>query len=502
MSAKEVLAIYDETINLPQGFQFYKKPQSNILLFPQGNKRPNSLCIEDVYFGDSGKGALIAKLNTMLENGNGLVSLRYNGGSNAGHETVINGIEVITHQLPMGVVKENAIGIVSRGMVVHPEDFVTEMDIVADQFGGELPGTLAIDENALVATDTMRVLEYVDNLRYDGGRGSTRSGISPTYSSFYSRHPLFMHDFMSDDWEKTFRQHYKDCQFEIAGSGLELKDIEVPSLQKDGKRIDIKVGSEGEFIDRLRVSRERLKKYVRSDIPDFLEEVWKNPKIPVTIEGAQGAGIDPWHGTYPDITASRTMSRFVGDATYSIILPEEIAIRLGAMKTTYLSSVGSRVLPTTEDKARTTWLQQAFGEKGKSTGRLRGVYEISIPFAQYFQRAAGFDYLAPTHTDASKEGVPIRVITHYTQRGIHGEDTGKEIGYLPFQRRLDQMIPHYVEFPGWDGDQVKNAKNPNELEHGAAMFLYFISKTIAPIALTTHGRDLEDFIPWIAGLAA
>lgn len=470
------------------------KDKTNIFGNPGKGKRPFSVSVEDVFFGDSGKGSIVAKLNEILMVGDSLVSIRFNGGANAGHETLINGKKIVTHQLPLALVKENTIAIMSRGMVIHTQDLVNEIEYLCAQFGGELPGQLIIDDQALLGLDTMRAKEFALNQKYTGGRGATGSGISPTYASFYERHPVQVCDLISSDWEIMFRQHYQDIRDEIRN--IDIKDIIVPSLNKQGKREFHKVGTENEFIDRLKESRDKLIKYVSFEVPEFLEEVWRNPKIPVTIEGAQGAGLDPWFGVYPDVTASRTMSRSIADSTYAIILPEEIALRIAVMKATYMSSVGQRVIPTTLDTDFQQKIREDNDEYGRTTGKPRGVYEIPIPMAQFFKRAAGFDFIAPTHLDSSKKNTPIKIVTHYTL----DSENGGEVGYKPNQNWLNRLVPHVLQFPGWDGEAISKAKTPDDLPYETQVFLAFLQKTIAPIALAAYGPDIDQYIPFVNGL--
>ncbi len=453
------------------------------------NKRPQSVSIEDAFFGDSGKGAVIAKLNCIYSKKYQVYSLRYNGGGNAGHEAEIDGKKVVTHHLPMAVMQERATAIMGRGMLIHPEDLLLEIDWTKKLFGN-LPGKLLIDENAILSLDTHRGLETVLNAFTTGGRGSTGRGIATGYASFYQRHALMVKDFMQENWKKTFSEHYELYENLVRGFGkdYELNNVDVTTLSPQKKR---KVGTQKEFLSRLEDARGKIKKYIASDIYSTLEKVWENPKIAVTIEGAQGAALDPFHGVYPDVTASRCLSRFINDSTYNIILPEDISLRLAVMKTTYLSSVGIRKLPTQFDPSRASWIQQAFDERGRSTGRLRDIYEVSIPIAAYIRRAAGYDGLVATHLDAAQEDMEIPVITHYTN------SDGNEKPYLPFQTTLNSLKPRIVKFKGWDGDIVKNAKSPKDLPEETKTYLEFIGKNIAPILFGTYGAGLSDYISWI-----
>lgn len=495
MNSKEVLAIYDAFNRSPDTWMCPSRLDVNPLTSVEPGVRPKSASIEDAFFGDSGKGSVVAKFNHKLarrEKEGKLYSLRWNGGANAGHESVFEGKRIVTHQLPMGVVQEGATAIITRGMVLHPEDLLTEINQIEQNLGGALPGTLVIDERTPLSLDTHRALEAALNTHTSGGRGSTGRGIAPGYASVYERIAVTVKDLMDEKWEETLRQHYRLYRMLTRGLDSELENALVASLSEGqtGKR---KVGSEAEFIDRLQESRRELRKYVSSNVFYLLEEAWKDKDFaPFTFEGAQGAGLDPYHGVYPDVTASRPMSGHISDATYGVVLPEEIALRLAVMKTTYVSSVGSRRLPSEEDEARRRWIQKTFDEKGRSTGRLRDIYEVSIPIACYLRRAAGYKFLAATHLDASQEERPIRVITHYTDK-----KTGEERPYFPYQDYLDQLQPHFVEFPGWNGEEVKKARFPEDLPPSARLYLSFLSRTIAPVALATTGPELGSYISWI-----
>ena len=493
MGSVEILKIYRSL--LASNSSYF--PQNLKVNFPKsqnGRTRPNSVSIEDAFFGDSGKGRVVAELNHLLGKKKKIYSLRYNGGANAGHECLMEGKVVNVHQLPMAIIQEGAVAIIGRGMVIHPNDLLTEVGQISEKFGGSLPGKLIIDERVLLSLDTHRALEATFNQYTTGGRGSTGRGIAAGYASFYERIVLTMKDLMADNWKEQLRQHYRLYQKLIKGFKGETGLEETPVAAMDNQKWERHtVGTEKEFLKRLSFSRGKLKKYVSAAVFYLLGQTWGDPKIPFTIEGAQGAGLDPYHGVYPDVTASRPMSRNINDSTYNVILPEEIFLKLAAMKTTYLSSVGQRRLPTVKDESYEKWVQKTFDERGRSTGRLRDIYPISLPIADYLKRAAGYQFLVATHLDASQKDKPIRVITHYTEK-----KTGKEAPYLPYQDYLDKLEAHLVEFPGWDGQAVKKAQSPKDLPRTTRLYLEFLNQTIAPVALGTGGPEVGSYLSWLA----
>jgi adenylosuccinate synthase len=485
MSSKDLQLLFNSLSKSDYSIQ----PSSTSLQTPGKDFRPNTVCVEDAFFGDSGKGSVTAKFNHLLNKDKKLLSIRFNGGANAGHETLMNGRLIVTHQVPTGIIHEGATVLMTRGMVIHPQDLLSELEEIKSLFGGDLPGKLIIDERTTLTLDTHRALEGALNSITTGGRGSTGRGIAAGYASHYERISITLKDLLSSDWEDKLRAHYQLYFSLISGfpGGLALSDMQVVTHTQ----ITRPVGAVDIFIQRLQETRSALRQYASSDAYHILESAWNDLTIPITLEGAQGPGLDPFHGVYPDVTASRPMSRNINDATYNIIDPDKIFYRVAVLKTTYMSSVGTRVLPTIVNDETEQWIQEAFDEKGRSTGRIRDIYPISIPIGTYHRKAAGYRFTVATHMDASKPDTNIEVITHYTDK-----KTGVEKPYLPFQDYLNTLEAHALTFDGWDADQVKKAKTFTDLPINARRFLGFLSQSIAPINMITYGPDLKDFIKW------
>src|SRR3989338_717107 len=65
-------------------------------------------------WGDEGKGKLTDILADKYD-----ICARYNGGSNAGHTIVKNGVKYATHLLPSGILTEKMESLIGNGVVVH-----------------------------------------------------------------------------------------------------------------------------------------------------------------------------------------------------------------------------------------------------------------------------------------------------------------------------------------------------------------------------------------------
>jgi adenylosuccinate synthase len=448
------------------------------------SSRPNSISVEDAFFGDSGKGSVVVKCIGMFKKAKLVYSLRFNGGANAGHETLYNGTVITTHQLPIGLIFENTTSIITRGAVIHPTDLVAEIERTANTLGG-IPGKLIIDERAPLCLDTHRAREIAMNHATTGGHGSTGRGIASAYESVYGRYAVTMKDLMAHNWKDILGSHYDLYAQFLKGFGASLAQTQVkPTLQKTTQA----VGSKQVFLQNLSAARNNLKQHTMP-IYDVLSKAWADSTRPFVLEGAQGPGLDPYHGVYPDVTASRPMTRNINDATYNIILPEEIRIRAAVMKTTYVSSVGTRVLPASINKKFEKRIQKDFDEKGRTTGRLRDIYYVSLPIATYLQRASGYNCLVASHLDASKGGEHINITTKYIDK-----KTGKKSVYFPYQDSLDNLTAKSKLFKGWDGEKIKTAKSFKDLPAPCKTLLKYYSTHISPIWMATYGADVDDYI--------
>lgn len=65
-------------------------------------------------WGDEGKGKLVDLLSDKYD-----VAARFNGGDNAGHTVVKNGIKYAFHLVPCGVLSEKTVNILGNGCVVN-----------------------------------------------------------------------------------------------------------------------------------------------------------------------------------------------------------------------------------------------------------------------------------------------------------------------------------------------------------------------------------------------
>ena len=93
-------------------------------------------------WGDEGKGKIVDWLSERAD-----VVVRYQGGHNAGHTLVIDGVSYKLALLPSGVVR-GKLSVIGNGVVVDPHHFVAEVEKLAGQGVKITPEILRIADNA------------------------------------------------------------------------------------------------------------------------------------------------------------------------------------------------------------------------------------------------------------------------------------------------------------------------------------------------------------------
>src|SRR5215212_1444314 len=93
-------------------------------------------------WGDEGKGKIVDWLSERAD-----IVVRFQGGHNAGHTLVIDGVSYKLSLLPSGVVRPGKLSIIGNGVVVDPWAFLAELDKLASQGVQVSPANLVLAEN-------------------------------------------------------------------------------------------------------------------------------------------------------------------------------------------------------------------------------------------------------------------------------------------------------------------------------------------------------------------
>jgi adenylosuccinate synthase len=201
--------------------------------------------------------------------------------------------------------------------------------------------------------------------------------------------------------------------------------------------------------------------------------------------------LDYRYGVYPDVSVSDTTFGGIFSATEGIIDPADIKMRAAVIKATYMSSVGTRILPTVMDDVQANKIREDAFEYGATTKRPRGIAYLDIPALKFFKIAGGINSHILTHMDVVYPDQPVQVCVSYTRNGITA-------GYRPDQTYLLGVRPVYEQFRPWDKKSIQSARKYQDIPDEAKLFLKAISRLLdTKIILITTGpqRDQSITIP-------
>jgi len=412
-------------------------------------------------WGDEGKGKIVDWLSNEAD-----IVVRFQGGHNAGHTLVINGVTYKLRLLPSGIVRKNKISIIGNGVVVDPWALLEEIN------EAKLKG-INIDEKNLILSESANLIlpfhSEMDQIREDvAGKddiGTTRRGIGPAYEDKVGRRSVRVMDLSSesnlDKRLQTALAHHNALR-----KGLGKKIIDKDKLKKD----------------LLKIAPEILK---------FSQPVWKkideykSKDKKILFEGAQGILLDVDHGTYPFVTSSNTVA--ASAATGTGCGPNTINYVLGITKA-YTTRVGKGPFPT-ELKDKTGEL---LGHRGKEfgtvTSRKRRCGWFDAVLVRQTIKVSGVNGIALTKLDVLDELDEIKVCVAY-------QLDGKKIDYLPAAAE-DQLkvMPVYKVFKGWKSSTNK-VREFDKLPENAKLYIREIEKFVeAKVSSISTSPEREDTI--------
>jgi adenylosuccinate synthase len=172
--------------------------------------------IVDLQAGDTGKGKVAHALASNYD-----VVMRYNGGANAGHTIYVNGVKIVTHQVPVGIF-HNIPSIIGLGCVVDIDKLIGEL-LMLKSHGFTAP--VYVDERCHVT-----MAKHIHEDATDTLIGTTKQGIGPTYRDKYSRKGVRIGemDFHWDNFQviDTY-QYFRDNSCRILCEGAQGFQIDV-----------------------------------------------------------------------------------------------------------------------------------------------------------------------------------------------------------------------------------------------------------------------------------
>src|SRR5580658_3199264 len=83
----------------------------------------SNVVIIGAQWGDEGKGKVVDLYSSQAD-----YIVRYQGGNNAGHTLVVNGVKTVLHLIPSGVLHPGKMCLIANGVVFDPYVFFQEID--------------------------------------------------------------------------------------------------------------------------------------------------------------------------------------------------------------------------------------------------------------------------------------------------------------------------------------------------------------------------------------
>ena len=412
-------------------------------------------------WGDEGKGKIVDWLSSEAD-----VVVRFQGGHNAGHTLVIDGVTYKLRLLPSGIVRKNKISIIGNGVVVDPWALLDEIKEI------KLKGVEVSQENLILSESANLILPFhkeMDEIREDAAGkakiGTTRRGIGPAYEDKVGRRSIRVMDLISeknlDHRLETVLIHHNAIR-----KGLGKKVFEKDKLKRDLLEIAPEI---------LRFSQPVWKK-----IDEFK---MKGKKI--LFEGAQGILLDVDHGTYPFVTSSNTVASSAATGTGCGL--NIINYVLGITKA-YTTRVGEGPFPTELKDDVGELLGSRGKEFGTVTSRKRRCGWFDGVLVRQTIKISGINGIALTKLDVLDELEEIKMCVGYKLKN-------KEIDYLP--AAVDEQLqvkPIYKVFKGWKSS-TKGIKEFDKLPENAKIYIKELEKFIeAKVSSISTSPERSDTI--------
>ena len=414
-------------------------------------------------WGDEGKGKIVDWLSEQAD-----VVVRFQGGHNAGHTLVIDGVTYKLSLLPSGVVRPNKLSVIGNGVVLDPRALIAEIERLKEQGVAVTRDNLRVAENATLILPLHQELDVArEKASGKGAIGTTGRGIGLAYEDKVGRRAIRLMDLadlqmLNGKIDRLLAHH------NALRRGLGMSEIVPRAVYDELAAIAPKV------------------------LP-FMDSVWllldekRREGRRILFEGAQGALLDIDHGTYPYVTSSNTVASQA--ATGSGLGPSAIGFVLGICKA-YTTRVGSGPFPTELPEGDP--IGDGIGRRGREfgtvTGRRRRCGWFDAVLVRQTVRTSGMHGIALTKLDILDALKEIKICVGYRL-------DGREIDYLPASEHAQARVePIYETAEGWHA-VTAGARSWAQLPADAIKYVRRIEELIGcPVALLSTSPEREDTI--------
>lgn len=419
-----------------------------------------NIVIIGAQWGDEGKGKIVDLMSEKAD-----VVVRFQGGNNAGHTLVVDGVTYKLSLLPSGIVR-GKMSVVGNGVVVDPWALRDEIGRVSALGTTVTPDILRISDQATLILPLHRELDQMSEAAAGKGKiGTTGRGIGPAYQDKVARRAIRVGDLaeketLSEKVENLLLFH------NALRKGWGQPEVDKADLMR---QLDEIAG----FILPFAVPAWKV-----------LSEQVQNGKT-LLFEGAQATMLDNDFGTYPFVTSSNTIA---GQAAVgSGVGMKDIGKVIGVVKA-YTTRVGSGPFPTElfdEDGDR---IREVGREFGTVTGRPRRCGWFDAVLVRQAIIVNGVQNLAVMKLDILDQFDEIKVCVGY-------EYNGQKLDYYPMQMNAQAGVkPVYETLPGWKSSTY-GVREYDKLPENAKKYIARLEELLGvKIGMISTSPEREDTI--------
>ncbi|WP_353132312.1 adenylosuccinate synthase [Limnohabitans sp.] len=447
---------------------------------PQGKTvaatKGRNVVVVGTQWGDEGKGKLV---DWLTETATGVV--RFQGGHNAGHTLVINGVKTALHLIPSGIMRPGVKCYIGNGVVLSAPKLLEEIAGL-EKAGVEVRSRLRISEACPLILPYHAAIDIArEAAKEKAGTakiGTTGRGIGPAYEDKIARRALRVQDLKHPERFATKLRENLELHNHVLTDILHATAVDFDAVYNEA----------------MAYAKEILP--MVADVSRELNEAHA-AGANLLFEGAQGTLLDVDHGTYPFVTSSNCVA---GNASAGAgVGPGMLHYILGITKA-YCTRVGGGPFPTELDweKEGTPGYHMATigAEKGTTTGRARRCGWFDAALLKRSAQVNGLTGLCITKLDVLDGLTELLLCIGY-------QLDGETIDILPMGAdEISRCTPIYETIPGWS-DTTVGVTDYNQLPKAAQHYLNRIAETTGvPIHMVSTSPDRDHTIllthPYIA----
>jgi adenylosuccinate synthase len=415
-------------------------------------------------WGDEAKGKIVDLLCDEHD-----VVVRYQGGANAGHTVVVDGLTYKLSLVPTGILRPGIDCVVGNGVVIHPPALLQEIERLAAQ-GIDARGRLHVSDRAHVILPYHLAEERLteESASVADRLGTTRRGIGPCYRDKVGRvHGVRIADLYHPG---PFRERLTRI--------IAYKNRLLAALLPEFEPLDARLVAD-EYLEHAA----RLRAFVE-DTTSWLHRALERGRR-LLFEGAQGSLLDVDHGSYPYVTSSNSSA--AGIAAGSGVPTRHIDRWIGVVKA-YSTRVGGGPFPTEQDNETGERIRRVGREYGTVTGRPRRCGWLDAVAVRHAARVSGSTELAIMLLDVLSGIDQLKIALAY-------ECDGKRITELPSALAdFERCRPIYETLQGWT-EELSGVRRWADLPAAARAYVEFFAEEVGiPVTIVSVGPDRRQTI--------